>query len=165
VRDEVDGLVQRWVAAGMPREDIARLALSKRVARLAVRHEQAIKAELTDLGLTYAEFDVLVALSRVDGPLRPRELARGLFLTSGGTSNVLNRLTAAGYVAREPDPDDARGTRVTLTDEGRAVTERALAASVRGHADLFAGISTEDLQAAADALRPVVVAIERRRRR
>jgi DNA-binding MarR family transcriptional regulator len=164
MRDEVDGLAERWAAAGLPRDAIARLALSKRVSRLAVLVEQTMKAELADLGLTYAEFDVLAALARADGPLRPSDLAKSLFLTSGGTSNVLQRLTAAGYADREPDESDARGRRVRLTAEGAAITQKAMATSIRVHDDLLAGIPTETIEQAATALREVVAITDRRRR-
>ncbi|MEU8895641.1 MarR family transcriptional regulator [Nocardia sp. NPDC048505] len=163
MRDEVDGLVEHWTRAGVPADTVTRLALSKRISRLAVRHEQAMKAELADLGLTYAEFDVLAALRRADGPLRPSDLSRALFLTSGGISNVLQRLTASGYVASGPDQGDARGRLVQLTESGRAHTDLAMTASARLHESLYADVPTATLQAAADALRPVVAASERRR--
>jgi DNA-binding MarR family transcriptional regulator len=147
----------------MAAEDVARLELSKRVSRLAVRHEQAMKAELAELGLTYAEFDVLAALVRAAGPLRPHELSQALFLTSGGTSNVLARLTAAGHVERTTDPADARGIRVTLTHPGRSIAEQAMAASIRVNADLLAGVPVDAIRAAADALRAVLAPLDRRR--
>jgi DNA-binding MarR family transcriptional regulator len=163
VRDEVDKLAKYWADAGMTPATIARLELSKRVSRLAIRHEQAMKAELAGLGLTYAEFDVLAALRRTTGPLRPSELTRALFLTSGGTSNVLQRLTAAGYVDREPDDTDARGRRVRLTPSGEAITDKAMTASVRVHEDLMANIPETAIRAAADALREITTRTDRRR--
>jgi DNA-binding MarR family transcriptional regulator len=161
-RDEVDKLVQGWAASGLSEAEIARVELSKRVSRLALRHEQAMKAALSELDLTYAEFDVLAALSRAAGPLRPSELTKSLFLTSGGTSNVLQRLTAAGYVAREANTEDARGRWVRLTPAGESVTDRAMAASVRVHADLMAGIPVSTIRAAANALREITTITDRR---
>lgn len=163
MHDEVDKLAEYWADAGMSPAAIARLELSKRVSRLAIRHEQATKAELAELGLTYAEFDVLAALSRTTEPLRPSELTRALFLTSGGVSNVLQRLTAAGYVDREPDDTDARGRRVRLTPAGQAITDKAMAASARVHEDLMAGIPEEAIRTAADALREITARTDRRR--
>ena len=161
MRDEVDGLAEKWAADGMAEDAIARLALSKRVARLSLLFEQAMKAELADLGLTYAEFDVLAALRRAGGRLRPSELARSLYLTSGGTSNVLQRLSAAGYVTREPDESDARGKQVRLTEDGTRVTEKAMAASVEVHESVLAAVPADAIKKAADALRPVVARTRR----
>lgn len=161
--DEVDRLATHWTASGMPQDAITRLELSKRVSRLALRHEQAMKVALAELGLTYAEFDVLAALHRAGGPLRPSELTRALYLTSGGTSNVLQRLTAAGHVEREPNTEDARGRWVRLTPSGEAITDKAMAASARVHEDLFAGIPTPTIRTAADALREITAVTDRRR--
>ncbi len=157
----MDGLAEKWAEEGMAEAAIARLMLSKRVARLSVLFEQAMKAELAGLGLTYAEFDVLAALRRAGGRLRPSELTRSLYLTSGGTSNVLQRLSAAGYVTREPDESDARGKQVSLTEDGNRVTEKAMAASVEVHESVLAAVPADAIKAAADALRPVVARTRR----
>jgi DNA-binding MarR family transcriptional regulator len=161
-RDEVDKLAEQWARSGMPPAAIARLELSKRVSRLALRHEQAMKTSLADLGLTYAEFDVLAALRRAAGPLRPSELTRSLFLTSGGTSNVLQRLTAAGYVEREANAADARSRWVRLTPAGESIVDKALITSTRVHEDLLAGIPDTTIRAAADALRDITRVTDRR---
>jgi DNA-binding MarR family transcriptional regulator len=163
VRDEVDGLTERWAAAGMPPAAINRLELSKRISRLALRYEQAMKTELGELGLTYAEFDVLAALLRAGGPLRPSELTRSLFLTSGGMSNVLQRLAAAGYVVREANTEDARSRWVRLTEAGREITEKAMTVSTRVNEDLMAGIPDSTIRGAADALREITAKTDRRR--
>jgi DNA-binding MarR family transcriptional regulator len=155
VRDDVDGLAERWAADGMAPEAIARLALAKRVARLSLVFEQAMKAALSDLGLTYAEFDVLAALLRAGGRLRPSELAKSLYLTSGGTSNVLQRLTAAGYVAREHNEADARSRWVHLTDKGARLTHKAMTMSVEVHEQVLAAVPQEAIAHAAEALRPI----------
>ncbi|MDQ3786077.1 MAG: MarR family transcriptional regulator [Actinomycetota bacterium] len=155
MRDDVDGLAEGWAANGLAPEAIARLALAKRVARLSLVFEQAMKAGLSDLGLTYAEFDVLAALLRAGGRLRPSELAKSLYLTSGGTSNVLQRLTAAGYVAREQNESDARSRWVHLTDKGTQLTEKAMTMSVEVHERVLAAVPPEAITQAAEALRPI----------
>lgn len=161
----MDRLVEQWTAAGMSPQAIARLELSKRVSRVGVVFEQALKAELAELGLTYAEFDVLAALRRGGPPhrLKPSELSRSLMLTSGGISNVLQRLTAAGHVHREADTDDARSRLVSLTDTGVALVDRAMAASAKLHEEILAPLPDESVRRAADALREVLAAIGRRR--
>ncbi|MEV4168498.1 MarR family transcriptional regulator [Nonomuraea sp. NPDC049709] len=165
--DEIDALVPRWEEAGMSSSLIAALELSKRVSRLHLHFEQAIKAELSELGLTYAEFDVLMALNRAAPPYRmkPSELSKSLLLTSGGISNVLQRLAAAGYVEREANSGDARSRWVQLTDKGRLRAEAALEASARAHEEVTAGIPEETVRQAADVLRAVLTPMSRRRYR
>ncbi len=165
-RDEVDALVPGWAAA-LPPDLVAALELSKRVSRIGGLLEQAVRAELAGLGLTYAEFDVLAALRRTGEPyrLKPSELSRSLFLTSGGISNVLQRLTMAGYVERGASPGDGRSRWVRLTDEGRELAAKALDASARAHREVLSGVPDEAVRHAADALREVLAITGRRRPR
>jgi DNA-binding MarR family transcriptional regulator len=162
-RDEVDALVPGW--AGLPPSLVATLELSKRISRIGVLFEQATRAEMSELGLTYAEFDVLAALHRIGEPyrLKPSELSRSLFLTSGGTSNVLQRLAAAGYVEREANLGDGRSRWVQLTEDGRRIAETALDASGRAHTEVMTGVPEETVRQAADALREVLSIVGRRR--
>ncbi|MEV0202198.1 MarR family transcriptional regulator [Nonomuraea sp. NPDC050691] len=163
--DEVDGLVPRWRDAGMPADLIAGLELSKRASRLDMLFQEAVRAELAGLGLTYAEFDILAALARAEPAhaMKPSELSKALFLTSGGTSNVLQRLTAAGYVERAADPGDARSRWVRLTPEGLKVANTALDLAGKANSEVMAGVPEETVRRAADALREVLVAVGRRR--
>ncbi|MFC5187337.1 MarR family winged helix-turn-helix transcriptional regulator [Actinomadura harenae] len=164
-RDEIDPLVDAWRAEGLDDTLIAMLEVGKRTARLQGLLQQALRAELTDLGLTYAEFEVLTVLRRSGSPyrLRPTDLTRSALLTSGGTSNVLQRLEKAGHVERGTDEGDGRGRWVRLTDEGLRVTEDALAASGTAHDDVLGAVPAEKLRAAADALRDVLGPITPRR--
>jgi len=57
-------------------------------------------------------------------------------------TNAIDRLVAAGYVVRRPNPDDGRGVLAGITDEGREVVGLATAALT----DLDFGLS--DLPAA-----------------
>jgi len=166
IRDEVDALVPAWEAELPPRL-VAALELSKRLSRIGGVFEQAIRTELGELGLTYAEFDVLAALHRVGDPyrLKPSELSRSLFLTSGGISNVLQRLASSGYVARGASPGDGRSRWVQLTEEGREVTAKALDTSGRAHLEVLSGVPDEAVRRAADALREVLAITGRRRAR
>jgi DNA-binding MarR family transcriptional regulator len=163
VRDEVDALVPAW--EGFPPSLIATLELSKRISRIGGILEQAVRAELAELGLTYAEFDVLGALHRAGAPyrLKPSELSRSLFLTSGGITNVLHRLTTEGYVERGASEGDRRSRWVQLTEEGRQAARAALDASTRVHTEIMSGVPEKAVREAADALREVLLIVGRRR--
>jgi DNA-binding MarR family transcriptional regulator len=64
----------------------------------------------------------LSALTTIEqhGPLRLSELARREAVTAPTMSRVLAALDEAGLVIRTPDPHDARGVRIVLSDEGAA---------------------------------------------
>lgn len=161
--DEIDALVPAWTAAGFTPAQIATLEFSKRVARLHTVIEGALRTELATFDLTYAEFDVLAALYRAGDPyrLRPSELSRALFLTSGGTSNVLQRLTAAGHLERIADPADGRSRWVRLTPKGRELAVKSLDAANRVHESVTSGIPEETIRQAADLLRDVLAGMRR----
>src|SRR5258705_11321268 len=102
-RGAVDGVA--WAT------DLVRLeiALWDRVdARLRESHE-----------LPLAFFESLLFISRARrGSMRVGDLARALRITVGGTSKLVDRIAGAGLIAREPDPDDRRASRVALTVAG-----------------------------------------------
>jgi DNA-binding MarR family transcriptional regulator len=135
--------------------------LSKRIGLLAILLRRATQAEIDDLGLTYAEFDVLASLGRGGKPYRdkPNELAKSLSLTTGGISNVVQRLELAGLVVREVDPADARSRWVRLTPEGLKMSDQAVRRAGRAQADVLAKVPDQTVRKAADVLREVVLAL------
>ncbi|MFV0301953.1 MAG: MarR family winged helix-turn-helix transcriptional regulator [Paracoccus sp. (in: a-proteobacteria)] len=83
-------------------------------------------------GLQRGEFDVLATLRRAGAPftLTPTDLSEAAMMTSGGMTARLDRLEKRGLIARSPNPEDRRGSLVSLTVDGRALVESA----VRPHA-------------------------------
>jgi DNA-binding MarR family transcriptional regulator len=60
------------------------------------------------------------------GPLTPSELGERLGAGSGSVTAIVDRLEAAGHVARHPHPTDRRSLRLELTSEGSARTREQL---------------------------------------
>lgn len=86
-------------------------------AQVAVLRQ--LRAEFPDGGTSITEYDVLFNLSRQPGhAARIRDLNKHLLLTQPSVSRLLDRLAARGFVEKSGDPDDARGTVVTLTETG-----------------------------------------------
>ena len=81
---------------------------------------RAINRELADAGLPdLSWYDLLWALYRhPERRMRVNELAREVVLSPTGMSRFVDRVEKAGYVRREPDPDDRRALQVVLTEEG-----------------------------------------------
>lgn len=72
--------------------------------------------------ISMREYDVLFTLSGTpEHRLRLRELAESSLLSQPSLSRMVERLEAAGWVARLRAPDDGRGVLVTLTAEGAAL--------------------------------------------
>ena len=58
------------------------------------------------------------------GPLTSSELARGMYLSHGTMTWMVDRLEAAGLVVRSRDNVDRRKVTVSLTEEGRRTAKR-----------------------------------------
>lgn len=72
--------------------------------------------------ISLREYDVLFTLSRCPtGKLRLHDLNDEILLSQPSLSRLCDRLQKSGYIVREPDPTDKRGTVVALTESGRAV--------------------------------------------
>src|SRR5690349_19931793 len=85
-----------------------------------------ISRDLVDAGLPdLSWYDLLWALRRSpERRLRVNQLAREVVLSPTAMSRFVDRAEAAGYVRREPDPDDRRALQVVLTDEGLELLRR-----------------------------------------
>ncbi len=79
---------------------------------------------LDELGITYPQYLVLLALWERDG-VAVGALAERLRLDYGTLSPLLKRLQAAGLIHRERRAEDERSVTVSLTDAGRSLRARA----------------------------------------
>lgn len=85
---------------------------------------RAYKPFLEEIGITYPQYVTLVALSEQDDQT-VSQLGEKLFLESSTLTPLLKRLEAMGHVTRRRDADDERQVRVSLTEAGRTVFEKA----------------------------------------
>jgi DNA-binding MarR family transcriptional regulator len=81
---------------------------------------------LEPLGLTHPQYLVMLALWG-ETPLSVGRIGSLLQLDSPTLSPLLKRLQAAGLITRTRSGDDERQVLIDLTDDGRALRERALA--------------------------------------
>jgi DNA-binding MarR family transcriptional regulator len=158
LRDEVDELVAAW-RAQRPDLDVEPMQVLSRISRLARHLDIARRAAFADHGLETWEFDVLSALRRQGPPfqLTPGALLRATLVTSGTMTNRIDRLAEAGLVHREPDPRDKRGVLVTLTEQGVARADAALADLLGRERALLAGLDRGERQHLADLMRILLV--------
>ena len=152
--DRVEELLGRW-RAELPEALVASSELSKRVMVISGLLGEVTRATVTRFDLTGADFDVLATLRRSGKPyrLKANELSRSLLLSTGGTSNVVNRLVSRGLVEREPDQSDGRSTFVRLTPDGRSLAEEVVIANSKAHDEALSTIPADVLDRATAALR------------
>lgn len=109
--------------------------------------------------LTFARYEVLVLLtfSRL-GELPLKVIGSRLMVHPTSVTNAIDRLVAAGYAERRPNPADGRGVLAAITERGRAAVETTTAALMdldfgltdlgeQERADLFALLRTVRLGA------------------
>ena len=84
------------------------------------------KPFLDPLGLTYTQYVAMMALWEHDG-ISVKDLGKRLYLDSATLTPLLKRLESHGYVTRTRSQEDERSVIIKLTDDGRALRERALA--------------------------------------
>ena len=112
--------------------------------------------------LPLAFFEPLLLISRAPGgSMRVGDLARALRITVGGTSKLVDRIERTGLIAREPDPDDRRASRLALTTAGK----RKLTAAVKTYeaqvGSILAGVlSPQEQDHMSDYVTRVLTAID-----
>lgn len=152
--DHVDRVLEQW-AEQRPDLDVSPMAVIGRLSRLSLLIGAELRRTFGEHGLDPASFDVLATLRR-SGPahrLTPAELMRTAMVTSGAITQRLDRLQARGLVTRTPSESDGRVLHIALTDDGRALIDRALPAHVETEQRLLAALPTTQRDALADALR------------
>jgi DNA-binding MarR family transcriptional regulator len=103
---------------------------------------------LDQFGLLFIDYSVLRVLELVGEPHRmsPSELSEIVVRSSGGMTQILDRLERAGLVARAPDPDDRRKVLVALTAEGLRVADEANASYARERERLLDALSADEVE-------------------
>ena len=76
------------------------------------------------LGLTYTQYIVFLVLWEKDG-IPVGEICEKLMLDNGTVSPLLKKMEKAGYITRTRSAEDDRIVRITLTEEGRQLQEKA----------------------------------------
>jgi DNA-binding MarR family transcriptional regulator len=104
-----------------------------------------LDAAVKPFGLTFSRYEALVLLTfSSTGALPLSKIGERLQVHATSVTNVIDRLEASGFVRREPNPRDGRGTLAIITDSGRTVADAATHELHRNRFGL-AGLSTDDL--------------------
>lgn len=158
--DHVDWALAEW-RRERPDLDTSAKAVTQRLGRSAYLFERALERAFADFGLSPQEFYVLGVLRRAGTPYRmsPSALARTLLLTSASVTHRVDRLEAAGLVARTPDPADRRSVLVGLTRAGRELADRAVEVLVALEHRTVAGLSANERKDLARLLRKLLVTL------
>lgn len=107
--------------------------------------EQAAKAQ----GLHPTDFACIGYLHRVGTPVSPKQIIAQLNLTSGSGTALLDRLEAAGYTRRLPNPDDRRSLLIELNLETAAEPLQRYRQIEQSYREVTGAFSEQDLESIA----------------
>jgi DNA-binding MarR family transcriptional regulator len=130
------------------------VGLFTRLTRVGLLVEAFQHRCLDPFGLRFIDYSVLRVLELVGEPHRmsPTELSEIVVRSSGGMTQILDRLERAGLVARTPDPADRRKVLVALTDEGLRTADAANARYAAERERLLADLSPDEVQQLDEAI-------------
>lgn len=116
-------------AASLPDPSGEPFAALERELRVLIRRAQSSAAQTAKRvhpELEASAYPILAHIAARPG-VRGSDLAAHFGVGRATVSRQLSRLAALGLVHREVDPEDTRGQRITLTEDGAARFERARA--------------------------------------
>ena len=114
--------------------------LGFQVLRVHKAHRAHAEAALNQLGLHTGQEMLLLRLWSEEG-IPTSQLAAAMGVEPPTTTKMLQRLEHRGLIERRPDPEDARISRVYLTQRGRALEQPVLGVWKQLEVQTVAGLS------------------------
>ena len=141
IEDSIARVIAGWRAT-RPELLVEPIAVVARLARLQAELAPRLETVFARFGLHSADFAVLATLVRLAGDgVSQRRLASELGLSAGTVSLRVDRLVRGGLADRQADPDDGRGTLISLTDPGRELFEACAPQHLANAEGLLAGLT------------------------
>ena len=114
---------------------------------------------LRELGFATAQLPVLTALK--DGArMSQTELARWAKVEQPTMAQMLARMERDGIIRREADPNDRRGSLVSLTKQARSRLPAGRAILRQGNVEMTKGLSAREVETLVGLLKRVLANIE-----
>jgi len=106
----------------------------------------ALDARLQPLGLSRAQWVVLLHVSRAEAPLTQTELAGRAGVEGPTMAALLDRMEQAGWIERRTGKTDRRSKTVHLTASARRLTRRIESIAAELRAELLDGLPDAELR-------------------
>jgi DNA-binding MarR family transcriptional regulator len=129
--------------------------LFTRLARVGLLVDAFQHRVLDRFGLLFVDYSVLRVLQLAGAPyqMSPTELSEVVVRSSGGMTQIVDRLEKAGLVQRTADPSDRRRVVVGLTRKGQRTAERTHAAYVSERQQLLSALAPDEVDGIDAAVR------------
>lgn len=111
-----------------------------KLARVTTAYRNALERHLGVIGLHGGQVFVLFELWKQDG-LRQIDIATRLNLSAPTINKILKGLAEMNLVVSAREQDDARSTRVFLTDQGRAIKKDVAAQWIELESEYLSGLT------------------------
>jgi DNA-binding MarR family transcriptional regulator len=131
------------------------MGLFTRLTRVGLLLDGFQHRALDPFGLRFIDFSVLRVLQLSGSPYRASagELSEVVLRSSGGMTQILDRLEQLGFVQRVTDPSDRRRVLAELTDEGLETAQRASASYARERRRILKSLSPAEVDRVDAAIR------------
>ena len=160
IEDSIARVIAGWRAT-RPELRVEPIAVIARLARLQAQLAPRLEAVFARFGLHSADFAVLATLVRLAGDrVSQRRLASELGLSAATVSVRVDRLVRRGLADRGADPDDGRGTMISLTGRGRELFEACAPEHLANAQGLLAGLTETERDALGRLLGKLLYTIE-----
>ena len=111
-----------------------------------------VEARLSTVGLSIPKLAALQRLVDAGDSLPLGQLAGRLACVKSNVTQLIDRLEADGFVAREPDPSDNRSRLAVITPAGRAAWEKGATLQREAEQELLASLAPGELVALTEIL-------------
>lgn len=113
---------------------------------LYLRSHRLIDRQMSAEGVSFARAKVLMMIAR-EGSLRSVDLASFFGYAPRTVTEAIDGLEREGFVRRDPDPNDRRAKRISLTPSGEAAARVAEARRIRFVDAVFGALSQDECAA------------------
>lgn len=135
-----------------PTQNLDQLRFGSLAALVARAWRKTIDQRLVQYELTEATWLPLVYLSRLDKPVRQKDLAAMLSLDSSSVVRVLNNLEKLGFVERTAEQHDRRAKATYITPQGKEIIAHLESISQDLENEIRASLDANDLKIARQVL-------------
>jgi DNA-binding MarR family transcriptional regulator len=137
-----------------------RRAVGRLLGQVKMALTDALDAELAPLGITAAQYVILVLLAEA-GPGPASDLCRSVSYDQGAMTRMIDRLEKKGLVRRARCADDRRRVNLELTSEGKAVYPKLLAGAANVQNRLLRGFAKPEVRALEALLQRMLANVDR----
>ncbi|MEI1679996.1 MarR family transcriptional regulator [Acinetobacter baumannii] len=135
-----------------PYKNLDELRFASLVALVARTWRKTIDHRLEKYELTEATWLPLVYLSRLEKPVRQKDLAAMLALDSSSVVRVLNNLEKLGFIERTSEKNDRRAKATIITPKGKEIIEHLEGISTALENEIKASLNPDNFKVAREVL-------------